>query len=380
MILASGVLVTALSQASNSRAQAPADDQDLNFLTTDPRNAEPRLDRLVESWITPTKNFYVRSHAPNPTIDASSYRLSVEGLVDRPLSLSLADLQRFPEQTLTATLTCAGNRRVEFNQEAKVGGVQWGAGAIGNASWTGVALADVLQRAGVRDSARHVWFEGLDEIPDDDEIIPFGASIPIEKALLTEGEIGTLLAYHMNGQPLTADHGFPLRTVVPGYIGARSVKWLGRIVVSDRTSPNHYLAAAYKLVRDTQDIDWSEAGPLYRYAINAAIGSLAADSKLQPGPLTIRGYVLPSGVAEARIKRVLVSVDGGKSWTTAQLTGQDQTYCWQLWQADVQVTADTQELIVRATDTSGGFMPSRVPWNAKGYMQNSWFRLPVDVG
>ena len=115
--------------------------------------------------------------------------------------------------------------------------------------------------------------EVIDEIPKSGKIIPFGASIPIEKAMSDEASVGALLAYEMNGKSLTADHGFPLRTVVPGYIGARSVKWIGKIVVSDKTSPNHYLANAYKIVRNTDAIDWTEAGPIYRFPINGAVAS-----------------------------------------------------------------------------------------------------------
>jgi sulfite oxidase len=387
MIWASGILLTGLKQArslgqdtaSSTAAAEPSADKDLIFWETEPNNAEPELEKLIQSWITPTKYFYVRSHAPNPTIDANSYRLSVQGLVDKPLSLSLSDIKELKEHTLTATLTCAGNRRAEYNDEGEVGGVQWQAGAIGNATWTGVALADVLKMAGVKESARHVWFEGLDRIERDDGVIPFGASIPIDKALGSDGDIGALLSYAMNGQPLTADHGFPLRTLVPGYIGARSVKWVGKIVVSDRTSPNHYLATAYKLVRETKDIDWAEAGPIYRYLINAAIGSHAAGAKLRPGDVSVAGYVLPTGLAGAEVQSVALSTDGGVTWQEAELTGRNQAFCWQLWKANVQVTADTREIIVRASDTRGGFMPPRVPWNAKGYLRNSWFRLPVEV-
>jgi sulfite oxidase len=279
---------------------------------------------------------------------------------------------------VTATLTCAGNRRAEFNKEGKVGGVQWEAGAIGNAKWTGVRLADVLEMAQLTDKARHVWFEGLDQIKRDNGTIPFGASIPIEKAMQTEPNIGALLVTQMNARPLTADHGFPLRTVVPGYIGARSVKWLGKILVSDQPSTNHYVATAYKIVKQTKPLDWKEAGPIYRFPINAAI---AADEELslKPGTFRISGYVLPSGISGARIRRVQVSTDSGDTWVNAELTGAEQDYCWRLWKAKIEVTESTTQLIARATDNKGGFMPYRVPWNAKGYLQNSWYRVPVKV-
>ncbi|MFK7736037.1 MAG: molybdopterin-dependent oxidoreductase [Pirellulaceae bacterium] len=379
MILGSGILLAGLSQNASSAAATQDSVKDLIFRTEDPRNAEPALNKLIASWITPTKHFYVRSHAPNPQIDPEQFRLSVEGMVDRDLSLSMEDIKSFKEYTITATLTCAGNRREEFNAEGKVGGVQWEAGAIGNATWTGVSLAEVLRKAAPQSAAKHVWFEGLDEIAKGDGIIPFGASIPIEKLEHENGVPGAMLVYGMNGAPLTADHGFPLRTLVPGYIGARSVKWVGKVILSDRTSPNHYLATAYKIVRKTDSIDWSEAGPIYRYLVNAAVGSHSNEAELKAGEVELAGYVLPSGIVGTRIASVEVSADAGVTWSKAELTGRDEDFCWQLWKAKVQVDQGTSELIVRAKDSSGGFMPERVPWNAKGYLQNSWYRLPVSV-
>ncbi len=378
MILTSGVVLTGLAQRP-AAAQTSAADKDLIFRTTEPRNGEPELAKLVQGWITPNKHFFVRSHAPNPEIDPAEFRLHVDGFVRRPLTLRLDELAQFKQHTITATLTCAGNRRIEFNQEAPVGGVQWEAGAIGNATWTGVALADVLQQAGIQEAARHVCFEGLDQIQKGESTIPFGASIPIDKALLSGREIGALLVTKMNGVTLPVDHGFPLRMVVPGYIGARSVKWLGKITVSDRPSKNHYVATAYKIVKQTEALDWAEAGPIYRFLINAAIGSVDEGATLTAGPVELSGYVLPTGIAGAKVERVMVSTDAGQSWTAAELTGETQDYCWRLWKAKVQVTSQTEQLIVRAQDSSGGFMPARVPWNAKGYLQNSWFRLPVQV-
>ena len=382
LISGSGFVIAGVSSAPERAFGEKLDalGKDLQLLTTDPaRNGQPELAKLVQNWITPTKHFYVRSHAPNPRIDPGSFKLKIEGLVRKPLSLSLDQLGKFAQQTITATLTCAGNRRVEFNQEAKVGGVQWGAGAIGNATWSGVALGEVLRQAELLENAKHVWFEGLDEIQRDGGTIPFGGSVPIQKAMIGGTIPGTLLAHQMNGAPLTADHGFPLRTVVPGYIGARSVKWLGRVVVSDQPSPNHYLATAYKIVKKTDPIDWTESGPIYRYPINGAIATPQVNAQVKAGPVDVSGYVLPSGRAGSRVDKVLVSADGGRRWESAELIGKHQDFCWQLWKARVEVTPKTGRLLFRATDTAGDFMPIRVPWNAKGYLQNSWFKLPIRV-
>ena len=385
-----GALVAGgLMGTSNLHAQQPVSQQeaskDIIFRTTEPRNGEPELAKLVRSWQTPTELFYVRSHAPNPNIDLNQFRLKVEGLVRRPTEFSLEELKSFPNKSTTATLTCAGNRRAEYNgteygDVPKVSGVLWEGGTIGNATWAGTLLAEVLKRVEVKEGAKHVWFEGLDEIPKNGGIIGFGGSIPIEKAMLEQGGGAPLLTHSMNDAPLTIDHGYPLRMVVPGYIGARSVKWLGKIVVSDRPSPNHYLATAYKIVKKTDAIDWSESGPIYRYPINAAICTPQPNAKVPAGQVELTGYALPTGRSGSTIKNLLVSADDGKTWTRGQLTGTDQEFCWQLWKASINVKQGTRELLLRASDSSGGFMPARVPWNAKGYLRNSWYRLPIKVG
>lgn len=379
MLIASGGVFVAGGMFAPQAAAAAENDKQLIFHTTSPNNGEPELASLVQSWITPLKHFYVRSHAPNPVINSDDYQLKIEGMVRRPSSLSLKNLARFKNRSTVATLTCAGNRRAEYNAEGKVSGVQWQSGAIGNATWKGIAIADVLKEAEVLPEAKHIWFEGLDEIEKGGGIIPFGGSIPISKAMIDSGPGAPLLAHTMNEAPLTPDHGFPLRTLVPGYIGARSVKWLGKIVVSDRPSPNHYVATAYKLVKNSDPIEWAESGPIYRFPINAAICTPQANSKLATGEIDLTGYVLPTGRAGSAVDKVLVSADQGKTWSKANLVGQESEFCWRLWNAKVKVTRNTKRLMVRALDTSGGFMPYRVPWNSKGYLQNSWYKLPVEV-
>ena len=377
IVVAGGVILSPNSFGQDSTQEMA---KDLIFRTTSPRNGEPELEKLVQNWITPTKHFYVRSHAPNPKIATSDFKLAVDGMVQKTGQLDFQTLTQMPQVTTTATLTCAGNRRAEFNEFAKVGGVQWGPGAIGNAHWTGVPLAAVLKNMGVTNRATHVWFEGLDEIAKGDKIIPFGGSIPIDKAMQESGPGAPLLAMRMNGDSLSPDHGFPLRVVVPGYIGARSVKWLGKITLSDRPSPNHYVATAYKIVKNTKPLDWAESGPIYRFPTNAAASDPKPLAKPSAGIVKVNGYVLPSGRPDTSISSVQLSADDGATWVDAELTGKDQPFCWQLWKANVPVTDATKQLLVRASDTRGGFMPKQVPWNAKGYLQNSWFKLPVKVG
>lgn len=383
IFLSSLVPQTSFGQKEQAE-QSSVDEKELIFHQKDPiRNGEAALDKLLQSWVTPTKHFYVRSHAPNPQIDASSFKLKIEGLVRNPIEISLAELQsRLTQKTATATLTCAGNRRNEYNKVKDVGGVPWMAGAIGNATWGGTALSDVLKQAGVLENAKHVCFEGLDQIKKGEGIIPFGGSIPVEKAMADSeaGSPGALLTTSMNEQALTPDHGAPLRMVVPGYIGARSVKWLGKIVVSDRPSPNHYVATAYKIVNGKDAIDWSESGPIYRYPINGAICTPEANATLSPGSVELAGYVLPSGVAGNAAEKIELSTDWGRTWTAAEMTGKSQEFCWQLWKAKVDVKANTKQVFLRSTDKAGDFMPGRVKWNAKGYLMNSWYKLPIKVG
>jgi sulfite oxidase len=345
-----------------------------------PLNAEPALEDLVADWITPVERFYVRNHGPTPSLDPSAFRLSVEGLVEKPLELSVAQLvERFPDAKATATLTCAGNRRNEF-KGPKISGVAWGAGAIGNAGWSGVSLAALLRHAGIRDGAKHVWFEGADEIVDKDETYPFGGSIPLDKALAgSDRTPGALLATKMNDKPLTAEHGFPLRAVVPGYIGARSVKWLKKIVVSDRPSPNHYLAVAYKLITEETPAAVAAAAPLYEYALNSVIAVPAPDATLAAGKFKIQGFALPGGATGSTLKTIEVSTDSGQSWAAATITSTVKDFCWALWKAEIILTPKTERLLVRATDSTGQSQPRDMAWNAKGYQYNAWHQVPVTV-
>ena len=347
-----------------------------------PMNAEPELKHLVGSWETPVKHFYVRSHAPVPKVDLASFRLTVEGLVERKLSISIAELaERFPATEITATLTCAGNRRNEHSRVKKVGGVQWAAGPIGNARWGGVRLADVLRLAGLKDDAKHVWFESIDQIQKNGRTFPFGASIPVAKALeKTRTGNGALLATTMNGGPLPPDHGYPIRTVVPGYVGARSVKWLGRIVVSDRPSANHYVANAYKLVTNGGQEEWKSAKPIYRFPINSAICNPAAQARVSSGKIDVAGYALPPGDPGRTIDRVEISADGGRTWQRSKIISPAREYCWCLWQAKLAVNVSTKQLIIRAIDSAGAVQPETVDWNMKGYLYNAWYRTPIDVG
>ena len=345
---------------------------------SEPYNAEPALPHLVADAITPVKHFYVRSHGPVPKVAADGFRLRIEGLINKPLELSLDELrQRFKPLTVTATLTCAGNRRLEMNRNKPVPGVQWDAGAIGNARWTGAGLAELLRAADLKSDAKHVWFEGHDPIKEKDgSVAPFGGSIPLEKALAVDAP--SLLAHIMNDTPLSAEHGFPLRSIVPGYIGARSVKWLSKITVSDRPSPNHYVADAYKAVQADEKTAWAAADPIYAFPVNAAICAPAGGT-IPAGAATVAGYALPTGEPGCTISKVELSIDGGKTWSQAKLHGDAQPFVWQLWSAELRFDQGRHELVVRATDSRGNAMPKDGPWNVKGYLFNGWHRVAIEA-
>ncbi|MEJ7591039.1 MAG: molybdopterin-dependent oxidoreductase [Planctomycetaceae bacterium] len=329
---------------------------DLIYRSKAPRNGEPKLEKLVENWITPTPQFYIRSHGANPAIVADEFKVSVEGMVENPLVFSIQELiEKFPKSSCTCTVSCAGIRRYEFNKVKEIKGVAWQEGPIGNAVWSGVRLLDVLKAAGIKTEAKHVWFEGADEIVDGKATFPFGGSVPLTKLLEEECPMpGVLLATHMNGEPLLPDHGFPIRTIVPGYIGARSVKWLRKIVVSDKPSPNHFIADVYKMVYSGTPVEIDETAPIYRYPVNAALCS----AEKRKAEYVCRATHCQQ-VAKGAPSVVL------KSQRTMEQRGQPPRweevgdFCWQLWSSTLTIANAETDICVRATDSLGNTMPRR---------------------
>ncbi len=343
-------------------------------------NGGAPLELLMQTEITPQALFFVRNHAPVPEIDPSAFRLTIDGDVENTLVLSLDELRsQFPAQTVTATLQCAGNRRHDLADYAPIADqLNWGNEAISSAVWTGVSLGEVLMVAGVKPSANHVAFLGLDEVKKDDATFGYGSSIPLGKALRPEA----LLAYEMNGEPLPAVHGFPLRVVVPGYIGARSVKWVTRITAQAQPSDNYYQAVAYKLFppqMTAESIDPEAGLMLGELSVNSVICLPAADSILTAGSLVVSGYAMAGG--ERSVARVDVSSDGGKTWMNAELLGTDSAWTWRLWRTELTLVPGDYELTVRAWDTAANTQPEAVRhvWNAMGYMNNAWHRVKIRV-
>jgi sulfite oxidase len=354
---------------------------DLIVQENNPFNGGPTLELLRQNFITPTSLFFVRNHAPVPEVDPASYRLTVSGMVSQPLSLSLEDLRaKFPRQQVTAVLQCAGNRRDQLLELGEIPGeVPWSTEAISNGVWEGVALRDILAAAGVQAEARHVAFLGLDQVEKDNgETFGFGGSIPIDKATTPE----VLLAYAMNGETLPPVHGFPLRVVVPGNISARSVKWLANIHVQPEPSDNYYQAHAYKLFppqTTPETVDWKDGLMLGEMPINSLIWQPLPGETLPAGKVTIRGYALVGG--GRHIERVDVSIDGGQHWRTATLEPEESVWAWRFWHLELDLVLGTYEITVRAWDSATNTQPPDAShvWNFKGYMNNAWHRVRVQV-
>src|SRR4051794_22695800 len=281
----------------------------------DPLNAEPEPGALIASFRTPNDLFFIRNHGDIPRVDPGTYRLTVDGLVERPLSLSLDDLRRFAQVTVGATLQCAGNRRRELIEVSPIPNeLPWDSEAVSNAEWSGVPLREVLLAAGPRPEARHAAFLGLDEAERHGHRFQFGGSIPLEKAIHPE----VLLADTMNGAPLPPVHGAPLRVVVPGYIGARSVKWLSRITLQEAPSDNYFQAKAYRLFPPHYgpgNVDWEKGLRLGEAPVNSVILTPQEKATVPAGKVTVRGWALAGG--NRSVARVDVSADGGETWTVA---------------------------------------------------------------
>ncbi len=348
--------------------------------TAEPFNGGPPPELLGRHWVTPTELFFVRNHGTVPEPDAATYRLTVRGGTAGPLSLSLADLRRLPRRTVTAALQCAGNRRREMLALRDIPGeVPWDLEAISQGEWGGVSLSHVLELAGIRAGVAHVALTGLDEVERRGRRFGFGASIPLDKALGPE----VLLVDEMNGAPLTPLHGAPLRLVVPGTIGARSVKWLGEIVLQEQPSDNYFQAVAYRHYPPDVGATTAVEGAgrmLDELFVSAAICVPEDGAVLPAGPATISGYAVGQGGQP--VERVEVSTDGGRTWTAAALRGERQPWTWQLWSATVRLEPGARTLIARATDSEGHTQPADVgqTWNYKGYMNNAWHRVEVEAG
>ena len=344
-------------------------------------NAEMRWDSSdSDEPLTPTERFFVRNHVRTPVIDPASYRLKVYGAglagaptQDAPVSFSLDDLLALPRRTCTCILECTGNGRALFEsqQHQQVRGTPWTLGGVGQASWTGVSMADVLDRAGVLDSAVDVMATGLDDSYRLDGVDhgPVRRPLPIAKAL-----DDTLLAFAMNDEPLPPDHGFPVRLVVPGWVGVASIKWLGGLEVSTSRLYSPWNTLWYRMRGGDYPPD---SEPLEELPVKS-IFELPWPATVTAGLASVlRGR---SWSGAGAIRSVEVSVDGGKRWQPATLVDRPTRHQWVRWRLSwTPPRAGDVELLARACDTAGRSQPDTVPYNPNGYLFWAAVRHPATV-
>jgi len=317
-----------------------------------PQNAETPLELLTD-YITPTSLFFVRSHWIPHTPDLKSWKLTVDDT-----TFTLAELKKMPPAEATCVLQCAGNGRALHNPI--VPGVQWRYGAVGNARWRGVRVRDVLQRAGgIKAEAKHLHLFGSDDPPG--KVPPFHRSIELEKAL-----DDCILAWEMNGEPLPAAHGVPLRLIVPGWAGDHWMKWIVRLSPQAQPQTGFYMDTAYRY----------EGKPLTEIFVKSNITT--APSRAKAGkPEKIAGFAF-SGAPD--IAKVEVSDDDGATWSAADLDSRHAPHAWRLWSYWWTPRArGTARLFARATDSRGIAQPREAVWNPSGYVYNGWHSVDVEV-
>ena len=340
----------------------------------EPQNLEMPLGSLTE-WKVPAERFYVRSHFATPTVDPKAFKLVVEGHVQNRLELTLDEVKKLAPVTRPLTMECAGNGRVFLVPAAR--GLQWGNGAVGHADWTGTPLAALLDRAKPKAGAADVVLVGADKgaitaDPATPGAIHFSRSLPLTKARKDE----SLLAWGINGEDLTPAHGFPLRAVVGGWYGMASVKWLSRIVVTDRPYNGYFQTLDYSYF--TRPIgEEPEAIPVAEIQPKAVIARPGLEEVVPAGkPYTVFGA---AWAGEAKVAKVELSTDGGKTWNPAKLDGEAKPHCWVFWRYEWSVPAakGPVKLVAKCTDEKGTTQPDKRDPDRRSYMINHL--VPVEV-
>ena len=352
----------------------------LKILNDRPLNAETPA-HLLDDRITPVDRHFIRNNGlPPGATNASDWRLIIDGEVDQPLTLSIADLQKdFDVVTYALQLECGGNGRAAFNPPAR--GNQWTVGAIGNSEWTGVRYRDLLRAAGIRDSAVYTGHYGADtHLSGQVNKQAISRGIPIRKAM----DPHTLVAFAMNGGPIHPMNGAPLRVVAPGWPGSCSQKWLNRIwvrkVVHDgaKMGGTSYRVPRYPVApgQDVPEQDFRiiESMPVKSMITYPRNGIELSDGN---GDLVIRGH---AWAGEAAVQAVDISMDFGATWQRAMLEPPANKYSWQQWRAALAFPVPGYyELWSRAVDELGRMQPFAIDWNPKGYLNNSMHRIAVRV-
>lgn len=328
---------------------------------------------LLDDEITPIARHFIRNNGKFPSRrDPSGWVLTIDGEVENPLRLTVATLKsQFQPVTLRLLLECAGNGRAGY--VPRTPGEPWTVGAVSCAEWTGVRLADVLRAANLKPSAVYTAHYGDDAGPKGDAL---SRGIPIAKAL----EPHTLIAFAMNGEPLPQIHGFPLRLIVPGWIGSASQKWLTRIWIRDRVHDGKKMVDAYRIPRRLvvpgDDVAPEDMDILENVRVKSIITSPAAGSVLPGAELSLRGH---AWAGEQSVAKVEISIDGGATWQRAELMPPPNKYAWQRWRCDVRLPGEgSYEVMARATDDLGNQQPLQPPqWNPDGYLNNAVHRIEI---
>jgi DMSO/TMAO reductase YedYZ molybdopterin-dependent catalytic subunit len=329
---------------------------------------------MIDARVTPTEAFFVRNNSASLAMDESLWRLHVEGdAVNRALSITYAQLKALPERSLEACLECAGNQRSMFGivqgKPVAVDETQWRTGAVSNGVWTGTPLRYVLESAGLLPNAVDVLLIGLDRGSPEGG---FRRALPLSKALHED----TILAWGMNGVPLPPDHGYPLRAIVPGWIGSSSIKWLDRIVVSSEHVWSRNNTTHYTLIGSAYTAEGESLGQVAREFAVKSMLALPWPARLRPGHHNIRGvaYSPVGGIA-----RVEWSDDHGSTWNLATLVDGQVQYGWARFEFEWDARPGRTTIMTRATDVAGVCQPDHVPANAKGYLFNQPLPHPVQV-
>ena len=348
----------------------------LTLLNDRPLNAETPP-HLLDDAITPTARHFIRNNGvPPENMDPESWSLAIDGLVDKPLKLSISDLKnQFEIVTEALTIECGGNGRSFFDPPAK--GNQWTLGAVACSNWTGVRLADVLKAAGVKDGAVYTAHVGADtHLSGDESKLPISRGVPIEKAMNPHN----LIAFEQNGAPIHPMNGAPLRLVVPGWPGSCSQKWLTRVWLRNQVHDGPKMTGtSYRVpnrpVEAGEKVDKKDFVIINAMPVKSLITSPATGHETKDGKLAVRGH---AWAGDDSVERVDLSIDFGATWIQAELAAPSNPYAWQTFNAEIALPLKGYyEVWARATSDKGVAQPHAIAWNPKGYLNNSMHRIAV---
>lgn len=332
----------------------------------------------LDRWLTPNDLFFVRSHLSTPAIGLAPWSLQVSGMTDRPRTWSLDDLQKLEQVKVPAVLQCSGNGRAYFRP--RLPGVQWEKGGVGHAEWSGVRLVDLLERAGYQRGAAHVHLLGADA-PPNPRTPQYLRSVPIERAI----DPNTLVATHMNDEPLPLLHGGPMRLVVPGWTGNHWMKWLREIKVAKDEAPGTYQQSGYRIPKSPAPpgavLKPSDLVPLTTMNVKSLITGPADGTVLKPGKHEIRGVAWTGAGHVTKVEYTIgTDPNPNSEWRPATLQGEPRQGSWRTWKVAWEPDQPGKYTVrVRATDSQGETQPETTVWNRSGYLWNGIDRLTCEV-